>query len=1335
MAKKYNIGLDIGTNSVGWAVVEADTHKILRKGKGKNTKRLWGVRLFDEASTAVGRRKYRSTRRRYDRRRERIRLLQEEFKSEIAKVDDNFFLKLKESFYKENDKINKTITLSDSEKKAMASYQNKYKTIYHLRNQLINSTTKEDIRLVYLAIHHIIKYRGNFLYASDNFNIKNLNVKSKLIECFNICNIDYQNMDFEKLEQAIFNTSKNDRKQLIKDTIGGYTTSNFVSEFVKMINANKFNFVKMLDIDISDKVELSFESDDYDSKYDEITKIIGDDIEKLALFKELYDMIFIKRLFKDNDTTSISMLMIKRYKTHENDLKFLKRMFDFNRRLYDKLFRNKNDYVCIYDKYLNNSITYDNFISELNKLLLQLFEGTIDNSLTDKYLKDIKPRMESGEFLPRITEINNGAFPYQLNKEELIKIIENQGKYYPFLLDKLDSGKYKLVQLLEFKIPYYVGPLVSEEKSKFAWMVKKTDGIKITPYNFDEIINKEETAEKFIKRMLGHCTYFLDEYAIANNSILYSKYKVMNELKQIKINGYKIDNNLQHKIIEQLFMKTSGSITDKIFKEYIRNCNDFNMFKEDIDIKGYSGDNKFANNLQSYIDFFGENGIFDNTDYTEEDADKVIELITIFDDMDILKSKVKKLYPKIESEKLKILLNKKYKGWGNLSKNFLTQKCKIKNSEIEKSIYDLMWETEENFMQILNNKNYCFQEMIKEHNKISDITKIDYKLVDSLATSPKTKKAIFQALKVVSEIVDYMKQSPESIIIEMARGEEKFKKRKDDRKKRLIDLYNSNKKTIDNYNFLISELNETEKLDGDKIFLYFIQEGKSLYSRRALDINKLSEYEIDHIIPRSLIKDDSLDNKALVYRDENQNKMASYVLPDEYRNSDNIKWWNHLKNIGLISAKKFYNLTRREYKIEDIEDFINRQLVETRQITKHVANILSNFYKDSKIIYLNANLSSDYRQKYELYKFRQINDYHHAHDAYLAAVLGEYKENYLKKEIDFETLRQLNKKIYEKYNDKKLEYGYVINSLDSSIFNNINELIDIHANKGTKETMFNPNEFNKRVEYNLNCNDILISRKVEIKSGKLFKDTIYPADKGKIMLKKNMPVSLYGGYLNMQTSYLTLVNYKKSNKIVGIPMVIAKSSKNKEKLIKEFLNVHLKGNGKDEIKILKDKIPFEILINYKGQDVNIKGYSVANKNCEISNALQLKIPKDKMLKWKNTLNIILNNKKSSSKDELSEILDAKEIIKYLFEIKEKYPLFYSDISKIEKHVNIDAMTKEELFKLIKELFNLYHCNSENANLKDFGLSDRVGRLSGNNITKGIFIEKSVTGLRESRYEF
>lgn len=67
----YNVGLDIGTSSVGYAVVDADTGKVLVFKK----KNMLGGRLFNEGETAKATRVKRSTRRRYDRRRERIKLL------------------------------------------------------------------------------------------------------------------------------------------------------------------------------------------------------------------------------------------------------------------------------------------------------------------------------------------------------------------------------------------------------------------------------------------------------------------------------------------------------------------------------------------------------------------------------------------------------------------------------------------------------------------------------------------------------------------------------------------------------------------------------------------------------------------------------------------------------------------------------------------------------------------------------------------------------------------------------------------------------------------------------------------------------------------------------------------------------------------------------------------------------------------------------------------------------------------------------------------------------------------------------------------------------------
>lgn len=154
------------------------------------------MRLFDTASTAKDRRLKRSTRRRYDRRRQRIKLLQDEFANEINKVDSEFYKKLQYSFLSPNDKNNTKTELTDFDKFNIfsnnirkkinnISEEKKYPTIYHLRNDLVNNKDKKDIRLVYLAIHHIIKYRGNFLYENSNFNVNNINLKEKIEETFN----------------------------------------------------------------------------------------------------------------------------------------------------------------------------------------------------------------------------------------------------------------------------------------------------------------------------------------------------------------------------------------------------------------------------------------------------------------------------------------------------------------------------------------------------------------------------------------------------------------------------------------------------------------------------------------------------------------------------------------------------------------------------------------------------------------------------------------------------------------------------------------------------------------------------------------------------------------------------------------------------------------------------------------------------------------------------------------------------------------------------------------------------------------------------------------------
>ena len=107
MNQNYYIGLDIGTNSVGWAVTDEEYNLIKApvKGKYKNHD-MWGIRLFESANTAEERRIARSNRRRGQRKVQRIKLLQELFSAEMNKVDPTFFIRLNESKLYPEDKSN-----------------------------------------------------------------------------------------------------------------------------------------------------------------------------------------------------------------------------------------------------------------------------------------------------------------------------------------------------------------------------------------------------------------------------------------------------------------------------------------------------------------------------------------------------------------------------------------------------------------------------------------------------------------------------------------------------------------------------------------------------------------------------------------------------------------------------------------------------------------------------------------------------------------------------------------------------------------------------------------------------------------------------------------------------------------------------------------------------------------------------------------------------------------------------------------------------------------------------------------------------------------------------
>ena len=179
------------------------------------------------------------------------------------------------------------------------------------------------------------------------------------------------------------------------------------------------------------------------------------------------------------------------------------------------------------------------------------------------------------------------------------------------------------------------------------------------------------------------------------------------------------------------------------------------------------------------------------------------------------------------------------------------------------------------------------------------------------------KRPIIRALDIIDSVVKANGCPPKKIFIEMARGtkEDMKGKRTTSRMEQLKEYY----KKIDTEDVrLVSrqleELGEgaENKLQSERLYLYFRQLGKCMYSGEPIDISRLSDktYDIDHIYPQCFVKDDSVhNNKVLVLSTLNSAKSDQYPIKPEIQNKMR-PMWDMLKKADLITEEKHKRLTR-----------------------------------------------------------------------------------------------------------------------------------------------------------------------------------------------------------------------------------------------------------------------------------------------------------------------------------------------------------------------------------------------------------------------------------------
>ena len=159
----------------------------------------------------------------------------------------------------------------------------------------------------------------------------------------------------------------------------------------------------------------------------------------------------------------------------------------------------------------------------------------------------------------------------------------------------------------------------------------------------------------------------------------------------------------------------------------------------------------------------------------------------------------------------------------------------------------------------------------------------------------------------------------------------------------------------------ISKTAQPSSADLKRYKLWLEQKYKSPYTGQIIPLNKLftHEYEIEHIIPQSRYFDDSLSNKVICEAAVNKLKDNQIGLAFIKKHHGEVVQIGNGKTIKVLEVADYEEFVKQHYTknrtkrnkllMEEIpEQMIERQLNDTRYISKYISQILSNIVRDDQ---------------------------------------------------------------------------------------------------------------------------------------------------------------------------------------------------------------------------------------------------------------------------------------------------------------------------------------------------------------------------------------------------
>jgi CRISPR-associated endonuclease Csn1 len=224
-------------------------------------------------------------------------------------------------------------------------------------------------------------------------------------------------------------------------------------------------------------------------------------------------------------------------------------------------------------------------------------------------------------------------------------------------------------------------------------------------------------------------------------------------------------------------------------------------------------------------------------------------------------------------------------------------------------------------------------------------------------TNPVVKRAISQVRKVINAIIRKY-GTPYQINIELGRDLGNSVKKRGQIEKQQKENATKNKQYRAEFEIEINKHQMQYNIkpsDGLKYKLWKEQKGHCIYSDEYIQFEDLRATEnavqVDHIIPYSRSYDDSYNNKVLCKIKHNQNKksqLAYEYMASYFSDHDLRRFEKKCLDLYGKDSKKYKNLMRKNLDDKKSNEFIERNLNDSRYIATFCMNYIKNFLEFAK---------------------------------------------------------------------------------------------------------------------------------------------------------------------------------------------------------------------------------------------------------------------------------------------------------------------------------------------------------------------------------------------------